>query len=910
MSPNVRRFVVVAIIVTLTWALPAGAQSTTTGSVRGVVTDPDGGVLPGVTVVALSEAVIGGRQVAITNESGIYRFPNLPPGLYSFEAQLPGFQPVRQENVRVQLGQAVDLDLELGDVTISDEIVVVAEATQVSTVSNTVSYNLSQDYIERQPLSRDPTGLMNYAPGITDDQAYGAPSTYQNAYNLDGVDVSDPALGSQWVLPSMDWVQEVQVTGLGADAEYGGFTGAVVNLITKSGGNEFHGDVRLFYSDESLNSDKAEAITSDWDASASLGGPIARDKAWFFVSLNQRERTRDAFFFEDAPASEQGDTSREWTRVLAKVTTQLSAGNRLVALVDYDAVTEDARGIGDFTLASGAIEQDSPSFSYNLTWESLLNDSNFVTAKLTGFNGEDDRIPPRGTGVPGREDFDSSYLWDNNKWNDQLDKERMTLDASWSLFADGLFTASDSHNFKFGVTYEQSTDDEISRRNGGFSYYDDSYYCDSLDDYFADPFCGVYSSDWGGEMDLHGEMDGLHLYAQDSWKTKRVTVNYGVRYTQYTGSFANGGQDVYDVDMFSPRIGVVWDVSGDGSAALKAHYGRYYEGMSIVFYDREGSGDAFSDTEYYDYNFDTGAFDIPAGGRVEAGAVIDSGIGHPYVDQYVLTYERQLGDDMLIGLDYIYRENGDIVSMVTSNVDDYDALLAPNNPLGGGDLPFFELLDEPQYVITNPGEATREYDSVALRLRKRYNDGWSLDASLVWSDLQGNASWDLAGYVDDFQDANGFVNADGNLPYNSEWVFKLAASVDLPWEIMASGFYQYRTGEYWTPYVRVRGLLENDRTGVYMTPRGSQQLDDRSFLDLRLEKSFGLGEGLELTIMVDAFNVLDEDKATSVDTRWGDYLYQWDAHPEESEWRASGSYGEELSFQSPREIRLGAKLTF
>ena len=908
MSSIVRSIVAVAVVVALAVALPAAAQSTTTGSVRGVVTDPEGGVLPGVTVIAQSDALIGGRQVAISNERGVYRFPSLPPGLYAFEAQLQGFQPVRQENIRVQLGQAVDLGLELGDVTISGEIVVVAEATQVSMVSNTVSFNLSQDFIERQPLSRDPTGLMNYAPGITDDQAYGAPSTYQNAYNLDGVDVSDPALGSQWVLPSMDWVQEVQVTGLGADAEFGGFTGAVVNLITKSGGNDFRGDLRLYFSDDSLNSDKAEAIKSDWDASASLGGPIVRDKAWFFVSVNQRERTRDVFFIGDVPAAETGDTAREWTRVLAKITSQLNDSNRLVALVDYDAVTEDARGIGDFTLSSAGIEQDSPSYSYNLTWESLVNDSNFVTAKLTGFSGEDDRSPLNGANRPGREDFDSGYLWDNYKWTDDMEKARMTLDASWSLFADGLFTADDSHNFKLGVTYERSTDDEVSRRNGGFSYYDDSYWCDSLDDYFADPFCGVFSSDWGGEMDLHGKMEGLHLYAQDSWKTRRVTVNFGLRYSAYSGAF-KGGSDVYDVDMVAPRLGLVWDVLGDGSTALKAHYGRYHEGMSIVFYDREGTGDAFSDIEYFDFNFSTGAFDIPAGGRVQAGAVVDPGIGHPYVDQYVLTFERQLTDTMLLGLDYVYRENGDIAAMVTSNVADYDVLVAPDNPLGGT-MPFFDLLEAPVYVITNPVEATREYDSVALRLRKRYADGWSLDASLVWSDLEGNASWSLAGYVTDFQDANGFVNADGKLPFNSEWVLKLSASVDLPWEIMAAGFYQYRTGEYWTPYVRMRGLLENDRTGVYMTPRGSRQLDDRSFLDLRLEKSFGLGGGLELTLMVDAFNVLDDDRATAVDTRWGEYRYQWDNHPDGSQWRASSTFGEDLSFQSPREIRLGAKLSF
>ena len=221
-------------------------------------------------------------------------------------------------------------------------------------------------------------------------------------------------------------------------------------------------------------------------------------------------------------------------------------------------------------------------------------------------------------------------------------------------------TGKDSHNFKFGLNYESFGVDWVTSRTGGFSYYDDSYYCDSLDDYFADPFCGVYSSDWGGDWDLHGKMTGLHFYAQDAWRVGRIAVNLGVRYTQYTGEFKNGTGTIYDQEMWSPRLGFVWDFLGDGKAALKFHYGRYYDGMTITLYDRELHGEALSDTEYFDYNFDTGEFDDFAGGSVNAVAVMDSRIEHPYVDQFVATFEYQLGRDMLLGLDYINRENNNI----------------------------------------------------------------------------------------------------------------------------------------------------------------------------------------------------------------------------------------------------------
>jgi hypothetical protein len=186
--------------------IEVAAQGKTSGSVRGTVVDPDGAVLPGVTVRAMSDALVSGQAVSVTSGTGTYRFPSLPPGPYSIEADLPGFRSVRRDDLRVAIGQDLEVDFQLGDIEVSEEIVVVAEAMRVSTVSNAAAFNLSQEFIDRQPLARDPTKLMNYAPGIENDQAYGAPSTFQNAYNFDGVDVSDAELGSQWVLPSMDWV--------------------------------------------------------------------------------------------------------------------------------------------------------------------------------------------------------------------------------------------------------------------------------------------------------------------------------------------------------------------------------------------------------------------------------------------------------------------------------------------------------------------------------------------------------------------------------------------------------------------------------------------------------------------------------------------------------------------------------
>ena len=907
------RSIIAALLAALAAALPVAAQTTTSGSLRGTVTDPNGGILPGAQVTAIADVLVSGRLTAFTTEAGVYRFPSLPPGIYSVEASLSGFKPVRQENVVVGLGQTQEVNLQLALEAVTEEIVVLADAAQVSTVSNTVSHNLGQAYLDRQPLPRDATGLMNVTPGVNADAAYGAANAQANAYNLDGVNVNDPADGNQWILPNFDWIQEVQVTGLGAEAEYGGFTGAVVNLVTKSGSNELSGDVSAYYSGGGLNSENApedaegvDSLDSDWDVSANLGGKLVQDRLWFFISAELRERALEPFYAGDAPEDDRADSERSWDRYLGKLTFQVDNSNKLVGLLDYDGVTHDHRGVGDIVLASGAQRQESPNWAYNASWESLVSNSSFLAVKLTGFNGTDDRLPYFGD-RPGRYDADSDFEWDNYRWTWPTDKQRLTLDASWSLFADDLLAADDSHTFKFGVVYEDSSHDETRTRNGGFTYYDDSYYCDSLDAYFADPECALYSSDRGSEIDFHAVQEGWHAYVQDSWQAGAVTVNLGARYTAYQGGFQGGNEDVYDVDMIAPRLGLVWDLGGHGKRALKAHYGRYYQGLMAFMYDREASGNAWSDLEYWDWNFDTEEWEY-VGGRPTGRATMDPDIAHPYVDQYLVTFEQQLTPTLLLGLDYVHRENQDILAMVNQN-DDYDSLTAPDNPLTGGDLPFFELLSEQEFWLTNPEDAYRDYDSVVLRLAKRYADGWSLNGSVVWADTNGNTV-DVDGYEDAWEDWNGQVNNDGRVPGQSEWQIKVDASVDLPWDVILSGYYRYLSGTYWTPYVTIDGLYLNDRTTVNMLPLGSYQLDDTHTLDLRLQKTFRLGAEVGLTLMADVFNLLDADAVTAVQARWGTYYYQWDAHPEESEWVGSSGYARELAIQNPREIRLGMRVTF
>ena len=326
----VARGVVVALL-TLAVAGGALAQSNMSGAIQGTVKDADGGVLPGAAVTVRSDALVSGAQRTFSDERGSYRFPSLPPGQYVIEAELAGFRTARQEGVRVALGQGLAVNLQLSLATATEEITVTADAPIVSVVDNAVSAGFNQEYLERQPLPRDVNSLVNYAPAVNNGHAYGGTEERTIAFNLDGVNVSNPASGEHWALTNMDWLKEVQVVGLGAPAEYGGFTGAVFNLVTKSGGNQLKGDFTVYYSGGSLvstNADKSAQGTallpseknSDWDYSLALGGAAKRDRLWYFVSVQYAQADVKPYYRVGAPEAEQRNMVDTKHRYMGKLT--------------------------------------------------------------------------------------------------------------------------------------------------------------------------------------------------------------------------------------------------------------------------------------------------------------------------------------------------------------------------------------------------------------------------------------------------------------------------------------------------------------------------------------------------------------------------------------------------------------
>ena len=230
-------------------AAPAGAQ-TSTGGLRGVVKDESGGVLVGVTVEASSPARIGGAAVEITDAEGIYRFENLPLGTYTVTFTLQGFSTLRREGIRIEVGRSLELPGTMAVGAVEQSITVTGDAPVVDAVHSGYTSNFNQQLLENVPSTRTSWfDVVTAAPAVRSDPVSANSATFllygssgdQNSYQNDGVEVAAPSGGTVWSFPNPDTIQEVQVVGVGASAEYSGFQGGVVNIVTKSGSNKIVG---------------------------------------------------------------------------------------------------------------------------------------------------------------------------------------------------------------------------------------------------------------------------------------------------------------------------------------------------------------------------------------------------------------------------------------------------------------------------------------------------------------------------------------------------------------------------------------------------------------------------------------------------------------------------------------------
>jgi len=892
------------------------AQSRDTGAIVGTIIDDDNVPLPGVTVTITSPKMLGERS-SITNADGQYRFPALPPGTYSVKANLEGFGTTIQENVRVSTTVRLTIDLVLSPTALEEEVTVIAESPTIDVKSTeTASVTLNSEMLQNIPFSNFAMDIVNLAPGVSGDVAYGASESTGVSYQIDGVDVSDPEAGSAWVFNDPNIVEEAKVMGLGLPAEYGNFTGVIFNQITKSGGNEFSFFAQAIYQADKdkgafWQADNNEDYLDDFpdltpprelvtDFAFNLGGPIMKDKLWFFFGAQYYRSQRYPTGFPEAVDYKQ-------PRFFIKLTAQLSPSTNINAFFENDNYTGINRGGSATTSPEATVDQKSPDIVGNLALTQILSERTFFDIKGSFFHGYYYLDPETGMDTNAHYDLNDNMLYDSSGTYGYFDRDRFQANASLTHYAEDFIQGD--HDFKFGVEMEYGK----VRNRWGYTGTNNFYYVDytgygPYGYYYTGPYLAYQYAGY----DSNTTYTRLEEFVQDSWKiSDRFNLSLGLRFTHVWGNVQNVDGSVYSNNRIAPRIGFTFDLLGDKSTIIKSHYGQFTEAMLSSYHDRLNPPEAYNDAiSLY--------WDVPGQEWVEYDRVvhedlyrIDESIKHPYMDQFTLGVERELFRDASFSVTFIYRNWKNIVGVIDT-LAQYAPTSVTVDELGESFTVYEQTnVGEHSYTIKNIANGDpyinvdpyRKYMGLEFLFQKRFSNGWQLIASYVYSKSTGNIN---NGFADDIgwggstESPNFWINSDGNSTNDPTHMLKIQGTYVLPFGINFNAYFRAITGNAWTTRYRTR--LPQGRITFFTEQRGSNHYPIAKTLDMRLEKTFTFSEKYRLGLMFDVFNVFNDSTIRDWGTRIG---YDWipGDYP-------SGDGHEIYSIAQPRQARLGLRFMF
>jgi outer membrane receptor protein involved in Fe transport len=904
-------------VLALALATPALAQRTT-GGISGTVKDASGAVLPGVTV-SVSGPNIVGTQTAVTSEHGFYRFINLPPGDYQLVFRLTGFTSVTRRGLRVPVGGTIEENPALEVRQLQESVDVVGESPVVDTTSNEIGSNFGREWVENAPLRRfsffdlvaSAPGSVQAGDGSARTHVYGS-SYDENSFQVDGVDITDNYFNEALAEPNVDAIDEVEVLSLGAPAEYGNLTGAVYNIVTRQGSNEFHGDLNVFLQADGLTSNNTDGIVNPddsffnacsdgegrcpWkrerytDVTAQLGGPIVKDKLWFFASYQYQ---RDSFW-DSGIAYTDALRAREITdRYFLKLNWQLNPKHKLLATFHYDD-QEDDNGPWSVTAAgTTAYTRRGKTPTPGLGYTGVLSDKTVLDVRYSGFYGSVN-IGPTDPNQP-RDlthfiDNDTGAISGGHYYWYELEPKRNTVTAKLSHLADDFLGAS--HDFRFGLQYSNA-------EAPGIYGYNDLVYTYSL----SDPGYGYGIA--RVPFSYNGASRSIGAFLDDSIRVnERLTLNAGLRF-DYNKAFSpeqqeldeNGqptGQsfpetDYYTWKQFSPRLGFNWKLTRDGRTVLKGHWGRYHRAVATGEYANV-LGPNIKPYFAGGYDVATGQFLdlVPISSNEQLG--VDPDYESPRTDQFILSLERELVPGLGGSLSYVNKRGRGFAGWEETRGSYVQVPYTDNEGAGatGRSFPIYAITSDPAdrfFQITNRDELKSDINAVSLSVNRPMRNRWQLMASATWMRASGSLQEGRGGageqgsgvgieqrgglqFRNFGRNPNMLVNVDGRLRSDVEWQLKAQLVAQLPAGFLASANLSHRSGAHLIRRIRlgqdVTGIPADNTNVLILEPRGDNgRTDSVTQFDLRLQKDFRLGEKVRLSLFADALNLLNQDATQS-----------------------------------------------
>lgn len=892
-------------------ALCSPATSQTTGTVRGSVQDTTGDPLPGVTVTVTGEQVRTERT-AVTGSNGQFSFVAIKPGSVNVTGDLDGFVLETVSDVKVTITAAASVTLVLTPLEkVKEAVTVVSGAALINPTSNSVSTNFSEDLVKDLPTDRAFYDFAALAPGISRDSedgtrfsAFGS-GTSSNSWNIDGINATAGDTGNTWWYINPDMIAEIQVLGIGAPAEFGGMSGAAINVVTKSGTNNHKGRLSYFYQSDGLTSENISKPTPDGEvfphardtyhnATFAGGGPLKRDKLWYFAAIED---------YEDAVSNPGTDPAFalpfEWLRYDAKLTAALTPSNLLEVTYHYEDYDynfpRDA-----FTSPTAAPVEFGTNPAWAVLFQSVLSNNTFLEAHYSGWDGDDFwRSQTGSTEVPFYDGTQpvttltggAVYPYDYSVSRDQVDVEL-------SHFAEDFMNGD--HDFKFGVQYTgASADTWVTPAFGGFYLYKYNYEYE----YYGYTYLYPYYYKYEQLPHYYGsDATTLSAFVDDSWRVgENLTLNLGVRYDKDeadipsyprldannnpTGEVLPGVDDVVSWSTISPRLGLTYQMGKQRRGVLKASYGRYHDSNVTGDWNWPPPG---LPTFFYSYSPTIdGEFVIFDEFTDDNVALPDPGLNPPKTDQFALSYEHQVGRDMVLGANIVLKETTDMIGWEILDDGVYE-MVPFLDPVTGQTLQLASVLQNPTVRKGNrPGDGSlappgakyeSEYQGLVLSFNKRYTNGWSLQSSYVYSESEGRLPKPLeqtqqTPFYGGFEgaDPNNHINSSQLLQADRKHVFNLQSAFELPWGFDGTAVFQYLGGRPYSLQTRVglETLAQGGTTFISSPANDDQRLPDQTVLDFSLGRRFEFKNGTSIRFDAQVFNVTNEDANDS----WESFSY-------------------------------------
>lgn len=942
-----------AVAVVLVCATLAVAQTQPRGEIFGRVTDSTGAVLPGALITISGPALLQ-PQTAVTSATGTYVFAQIPIGSYTVSIEVSGFRSRVFEDVRVTIGFRAQINAQLDIATVQETLTVSGASPIVDMRQTGTQATFSQELLQSIPSSRDPWVMLERVPNIAMDRVNvggsqsGQQSNYisrgaaggNNKWTLDGVDITDmSATGASPIYYDFDMLQEMQVVTGGADVTQQ--TGGVgINFVTRGGTDLFRGSGRFYLTDDKFEADNVTpAITQQGAGSGApiqnikdfgfeLGGPIKKGRLWYWGSYGKQDvkagivgfylPTSTCQAIKSTPASYGTEDIRA---CLGTDGTKLDnynwklqwtpfTNNRLTFQNTWAAKTKNARDAGDTRPIETTFRQSyvpgkygtygwdvGPSPLYKAGDQHVISDRWLIETQWAhlGNNFILDFNQDALNDVQPRYNIDSTIWGRSYQRSGPYIRPTDSLDLSTNYFMPGK--AGGDHQLKAGYRYRTAGEysethvggNTIARFRDGIAV-EAELYRDSIVNYklFTQAF-----------------------YLQDTYTKKRLTLNLGFRWDRQNNEARASGVPAHPFladwlpaitfdgatspvvwNNLSPRLGMTYDVRGDGKTAVNASYSVYYGQRSpsqavgplnpvTSAYIRFPWADANGDGLVQRSELTLGRSSVLAFGgnynpdnpsQLTTTGTVDPGIKNDRTREFIAGLSHELRPGFGVSASYIYRKYDQFAwnDRIGFTSADYVARSYTPTACPSGTrceaITFYEptVAIPAPYVYTNRAGYYRNYNGVELTATRRYADRWMMLASYAF-----NTAVDYYSSPNGYEDPTNIDKWNGaqfaqetsgsgidNVWVNAKWLVKLQGQYTLPkWDVNLSGFYNARQG-----YPFLQSVLTPARanragtTLVLLDPLGDVRLPNVQTVDFRVDRAFTFGR-TKLLPTLDVFNL-------------------------------------------------------